>query len=111
VLGAIFGRKTSMTEITRVGAAARGVSRAAKQSSDVGRATDTVQTVQAQLDDLQAQVEAEATALEGAFDAQTVALESVAVKPKASDVHVHLVSLAWAPHVADAAGVLQPAWG
>jgi hypothetical protein len=37
-------------------------------------------------------------------------LESVALKPKKSDVRVRVCALAWTPYWRDQAGALTPAW-
>jgi hypothetical protein len=42
--------------------------------------------------------------------AETDRLESVAIRPKKTDVRVRLCALAWTPYWRDAAGKLTPAW-
>lgn len=111
VLGALFGRKTlSASTVSRVGTAARSVGRAQKQSADVARAGETIEAAQAALAELQTKVEQEAAALDSGFDAAAATLDAIAIKPKASDVQVHFVALAWAPHLPAAGGGLAPAW-
>ena len=95
-LGALFGRKTfSAASASRVGTAVRGVGRMQKESGDVARANESVENVRQTLADLDQQIEAQAGALQGGFDAQGETLETVVVKPKASDVQVHEVGLLW----------------
>jgi hypothetical protein len=111
LLGAFTGRKTfSSSNISRATGAARKAGRAFEESGDVSRASDTVESVQQQLADLQAQFEAESNALAEKVDPLTEALESVSVKPRKTDINVQLVSLTWAPYWQDEQGNVTPAW-
>jgi hypothetical protein len=78
-----------------MGTAVRGVGRMQKESGDVTRASESVESVQQALTDLDQQIEAQAGALQGGFDAQSEPLETITIKPKASDVQVHEVGLVW----------------
>ncbi len=109
LLGAFTGRKTFRSStISRATGAARREGRAFEESGDVSRANDTVESVQQQLTDLQAQFEAESNALAEKVDPLTEVLETV--KPKKTDILVQLVSLAWAPYWQDDQGNVTPAW-
>ena len=111
ILGAVFGRgKIGVGTVGKVGTAARGMGRAAQQSSDVARAGETVQALQQQYADLEAQLQAEIDALGASYDAQSESLERIPVKAKSGDVHVQLVALVWVPYGTDAAGVTTAAW-
>jgi hypothetical protein len=110
LLGAFTGRKTLGGTISRASGAARRAGRAFEESSDVSRASDTVESIQQQLADLQAQFESESSALAEKVDPLTEALETVSVKPKKADIQVQLVTLAWAPHWQDEHGNVTPAW-
>lgn len=96
VLGALFGRKKlSTSTLGRATAAARGVGRTMKESQDIERAQDSVEGVQKQLADLEAQVKLETDEFLGRLDSQTEAFEQVQLKPKKSNVTVRLVALVW----------------
>jgi hypothetical protein len=111
LLGAFTGRKTfSSSTISKATGAARKAGRAFEESGDVSRANDTVESVQQQLTDLQAQFEAESNALAEKVDPLTEVLETVTVKPKKTDILIQLVSLAWAPYWQDDQGNVTPAW-
>jgi hypothetical protein len=110
LLGAFIGRKTLGGTISRASGAARRAGRAFEESGDVSRASDTVESIQQQLADLQAQFESESSALAEKVDPLTEALETVSVKPKKADIQVQLVTLAWAPHWQDEHGNVTPAW-
>jgi hypothetical protein len=108
ILGAVLGRKTvSVGTIGRATTAARGAGRILKERQDVERARETVAAVQEALADLEAELQADLTALD---DRAPERLEAVALRPKRTDVRVRVCALGWAPHWRDAAGSLTPAW-
>jgi hypothetical protein len=110
VLGAIFGRKAaSVGNIGRASTAARGVGRTMKESQDVARADENVQALQKQLADLDAQFQSETSALSTRIDPASEPLETIAIRPKKTDVNVGLLALGWAPYWQTAQGT-TPAW-
>ena len=109
ILGGLLGRKTiSATNIGRATTAARDAGRVLKERGDVARAQETVAAVQQDLAALETEIQTEMAALESR--AETDRLESVAIRPKKTDVRVRLCALAWTPYWRDAAGKLTPAW-
>jgi hypothetical protein len=111
LLGAFMGRKTlSASNIGRATTAVRGVSRSMKESQDVARAGETVEALQQQLADLEAQFQSETQALESSIDPMTERFENITVKPKKTNISITLVALAWAPHWQDSSGRLTAAW-
>jgi len=106
LLNAFTGRKlASASNLSKATTAMRGVGRARQQQSDVARAKETVEAYKKQLEELNAQFEAESAALEDKIDPLSEELETVVIKPKKTDIDVQLVSLVWAPYRDDA-----PAW-
>ena len=97
ILGAFLGRKNPASSLGRATTAVRGVGRTMKQSGDVGRAKENVATLQEQLEELEDEFQAETDAAEAAVDPLTEELETVAIKPKKTDVAVETVALVWAP--------------
>ncbi|MFZ0749843.1 MAG: hypothetical protein WAM70_10830, partial [Pyrinomonadaceae bacterium] len=111
LLSSFFGRKTvSLSTLGRATTAARGVSKTMKESSDVGRAQETVEAVNQQLGDLDAQLKAETEAIQRSGDPQTEELEKVNLKPTKSNISVKLLSLVWTPQWRDSQGQLTSAW-
>lgn len=108
LLGAFTGRKSS----ARSGAtsAARGIGRSMSQSSDVGRAEESVEAIQKQLADLNAEFEAESAELASRIDPTSEALETLTIRPKKADINVQLLTLAWVPYWQDETGGREPAW-
>ena len=68
-----------------------------QQYEDVGRAKDTVEGVQQQIDATNAELQSKVDAIDTNYDPQTETLDTVAVKPKRTGINVQLVALAWVP--------------
>ncbi len=110
LLGALLGRKrVSATSASRVGTAVRKAGRLGKQSGDVRRAEETVETVRAQLLELEQRFDVDVDALDDAYDAQAEELKDVTVRASATNIHVQFIGLGWAPHIEDADRRLRPA--
>lgn len=98
LLGAVVGRRAlGATTLGRATTAARGVSRSMKEQEDIGRAQETVASLQQKLAALEEEFRAETAALEAKMDPQAEELESLTLRPKKADISVQLVALAWAP--------------
>ena len=111
LLSAFTGRKTvSRSTLGRATTAARGVSRSMEQRQDIDRAKDTVEAIQKQLKDLQDRFDAEVAALQSKTDPMTEELQTLAVRPKKSDISVQLLALVWSPYWLDAQGATSQAW-
>lgn len=108
LLGAFTGRNLlSHSTISRASTAIKGASRTASQQSDVNRAKDTVEGIQKQIDELNAQFEAEKDKLGMTSNPLTEVFEIIEIKPKKTDIAVQLVSLIWEPVRKDNG---MPAW-
>jgi hypothetical protein len=106
VLSALFSRKAlSTATLGRATTAARGVGRSMKEAQDIGRAQETLAAVQQQKADIEAQIQAEVSALGAAMDPLGETLLPLAIKPKRTDITIQAVGLAWVPHWVDAGGV------
>jgi DNA helicase HerA-like ATPase len=109
-LGALFGRKTlSRTNISRAGTAVRGFARSSRESQDVGRAEENLEALLQQRQELEQEVQQEIDALAERLDVHNEELEAVQIRPRKTDITVHLVALAWAPFTSEG-GRGVPAW-
>lgn len=110
LLGALLGRKrVSATSASRVGTAVRKAGRLGKQSGDVRRAEETVESVRAQLLELEQRFDADVDALDDAYDAQAETLKDVTVRATSTNIHVQFIGIGWVPHIEDAKRRLRPA--
>jgi DNA-binding ferritin-like protein len=81
-----------------------------KESQDIARAKETLETHQQRLDELENEFRAEIEELQGKIDPMTEDLETVILRPAKKDIYVQLVALTWMPHWQSADGSLTPAW-
>lgn len=103
LLGALMGRKKVTTStLGRATTAARGVGRTMKEAEDVKRAAETVETMQRQIAELEAELAAQAATIESAMTAGP--LEKLEIAPKKSGIAVQVVALTWAPYWLDDRG-------
>jgi hypothetical protein len=107
LLGAFTGRRSA---VSSGASAARGFGRSMNERQDVGRAEDTVEVLQKQLNDLNADFQSESAALAARIDPTTEALDTISIKPKKADITVQIVALTWMPFWQDSAGNQKPAW-
>ena len=111
VLGAFLGRKAvSSSTVGKAATAAKSAGRVAQQREDVERAKETVEALEKQLADLQAEFETETEKLAAKIDPMTEEMTTVVVKPRKADISVQLVTLVWAPHWDDEEEGLVVAW-
>jgi len=111
LLGAFMGNKVaSATNVRRGASALSSFSRASKQASDVGRVDETIEAIQAQMQDLDAQFQAETQALQAQSDPMNERLETIALKPKKKDINLRVIALAWTPQWRNERGDLTNAW-
>ena len=105
LLGAFVGRRGLSSTVGRATTAARGASRALREQQDIGRAKETVQAIDQQLADLEAEFKAELDGLGPGGEVTTEALQTLPIKPKKTGIGIQLLTLAWAPYIGD-----RPAW-
>lgn len=111
LLGAFLGRKAvSASTVGKAATTMRSAGRAMGQASDVTRAEETVEAVQQQLQDLEAQFQTEVNAVTSTGDLTTEMLETVDLLPTRTNINVRLVALVWLPFSRDAIGVMNPAY-
>ncbi len=111
LLGAFLGRRAvSVGTLGKAGTTMRSAGRAMGQAGDVGRAQETVEAVQEQLNGLETQFQAEVDAVMAAGDPMTETMETVELRAARTDVNIRLVALVWVPFSRDAVGVVNPAY-
>ena len=98
IAGALFGRKAmSMGTLGKATTAARGMGRTMRESGDVGRANETLETYKAQLQELEHDIEAEIAGLEAGAAPPSRAFTAIEIRPKKTHVVPERVVLIWRP--------------
>ncbi len=98
IVGALFGRKlASSTNVTRAASAMKGVGKSLEQRDDIGRAEDSVETIQEKLNKLDAEFQEELARTEQLVALNRLVIEDVSVPPRKTDLAVGTVALLWTP--------------
>ncbi len=86
------------------------MSRAGKEAGDIQRAEETLEALRQQLQELEANFQAECGDLDSIIDPRTEALDTIALRPKKSDIDVRFCGLTWLPYWRSMTGATDPAW-
>jgi hypothetical protein len=98
ILGAFLGRKKlSVTNMSRVGTAARSAGRIGRESDDVGRAQESLGVLQQRKADLESEFAQETGRLQGELDSRVATVDQVQMKARKSDIDVTTMALLWVP--------------
>ncbi len=98
VFGALFGggrRSTTEKAVAAAGKAIGSLSRARKESGDVGRAEDTVEAVNEQIKELEAEVQSQIDQIPATGQGEV--LDTLDLKAKKTGITLKLVALSWSP--------------
>jgi hypothetical protein len=110
VLGAVLGRKlASATNVGRATTAMRGAGRVGREREDIGRAEDSIETIDAQRVEMEAELETEVARLQSAYDPGALSIDTIEIPPRKSDISIAPLGLLWIPWIIDARGLASPA--
>jgi hypothetical protein len=108
MLGALFGRKLASTaNVTRAASAMRAGGRVMRERQDITDANESVEALQQQLADLEAEVQAETTKVQDGLQPDALTLESLQISPKKSEINVSGVALVWQPWIVRMDGAVE----
>ncbi len=111
LIGAFFGRKlASARNVRGAGSAMRSISRVGKETGDIHRAEENRDALRQQLEELEAEFQADRTSIESAVNSQAGELERIPLRPKKSDIDVRFCALTWLPYWRSKTGATDPAW-
>jgi hypothetical protein len=119
VLGGYMGRKAAtwatdhhfdVSGIAHKTGASRPIERTGKDERDIQSATETIEGLSDQIDDLNLQFGVAMAELERKFDPLETPLSEIIVGVTAKNVSVPLIALAWSPFFRAADGSEVPAW-
>ncbi len=96
ILGALFGKKASgMGHISRAGTAARGATRAMKESADVGTAQERLAAAEAAAAELEAELETQIAALPSPADVSQQPADTLRLKLVPATLRVESSGVLW----------------
>jgi hypothetical protein len=109
ILGALTGRKlASAANVNRAATAMRAAGRIGREKQDVALAEESVQALEQQFADLEAQVKSETEELQESVSPEKLPLQQIELKPKKTDISVSQVALAWLPYSIGLDGTALP---
>jgi hypothetical protein len=106
ILGALLGRKSGIGTIARSGTAVSRSTTAYTRGKSVEVSKAKVDSIHAEIAEIQSEHEAEVKEVSSSFDPQALELESESLKPTRTNVRVDRVALLWMPYT----GSGHPAW-
>jgi hypothetical protein len=96
IMGALFGRKLmSATNVNRAAGSMKAASRISRERQDIAQASETVETVKQQLEELEAEFKAETEKIHANLQPDTLPLERAEIQPRKADIDVEPVLLVW----------------
>jgi hypothetical protein len=106
VFGALTGRKTwTKTNISKVGAAAKAATRAARERGQAGTVQDQLDKLQEEYVDLETEFQAELEHIKAVRGPDLLQLVPMELTPRKADITIDQVVLAWTPAPVAGAGV------
>jgi hypothetical protein len=111
LLGAFMGKKKiSVTNVSRASSAVKSVGRVGKQQADVTKASESAESIQQQILDLETELQSEIDKLSGSIDASSISLETAQITAKSTDVSIKVYGLVWLPFRKNDQGALIADW-
>lgn len=96
ILGALFGKKAiSATSISKVGTAVKSTTRAMKSGEAIAQSKETLETLEAQMTQLELELEQEIAKLTEKYEISQEELEKVMIRPAAGGIALQLFALGW----------------
>ena len=96
LLGALLGRKRiSVTNVSRVGSAARSAGRVGQEQDDVKRAEENHDALSTRYEALEREFQAEIEQVQREFDPHVAQIEEVLIRPRKSDTEVIELAVVW----------------
>ncbi|HEY8499174.1 MAG TPA: DUF87 domain-containing protein [Clostridia bacterium] len=99
LLGALLGRKINATSVSRFGTAVRSTSKAFKSGQEISGAVETLQAIEAQIQELQMELEQQLEKVSADYNMLEEKLENVDIRAVSGNITVHFVGLAWVPEI------------
>ncbi len=91
VLGALLGKATP----SKIGTAVRKGSRVLKERGDISRAQEHVKQIEADIEDLEYELEDKIDQLSSNYDIGTCQIDAISIKPRKSDIDIEQCAIVW----------------
>ncbi len=112
ILSAVLGRKRiSATSVSKASTSMRSFGKAQSEKDDIGRAEDSMESLNERTTDLQSEFDAEVSGLADKLNVADLKFEEIRIRPRKSDINVQKFGVVWLPCLVDATGIARPAFG
>ena len=91
MLGALLGKATP----SKIGTAVRKGSRVLKERGDISRAQEHVKQIEADIEDLEYELEDKIDQLSSNYDIGTCQIDTISIKPRKSDIDIEQCAIVW----------------
>jgi hypothetical protein len=91
VLGALLGKASP----SKIGTAVRKGSKVLKERGDMSRAQERVKQIEADIEEVEYELEDKIDALASKYSVENYSVDSVSIKPRKSDIDVELCAIVW----------------
>lgn len=91
VIGALFGKASP----SKIGTAVRKGSKVLKERGDISRAQERVSKIEADIEDLEYEIEEKIELLASKYTIESCEIETVPIKPRKSDIDVEQCAIVW----------------
>lgn len=98
IISACLGKKLTKGTISQAEVSMRKAGRITKESQEVTRAEDGLQSLEAQIQDLKQQQEDEIKKITNSVDTTLNKIEEISIKPRKSDIAISEIALVWSPN-------------
>ncbi len=97
LLGTLFGKGPTKGTLSQAGTSMRRVGKMSKETQEASQAEEECKALQRQFDEVQAELNQKISQIPSSMDPSNIKLETLALKPRKSDISVEGVALIWWP--------------
>jgi len=109
ILGAFFGKKLgSRSNVSKTSTAMRGATKATQARAEVGRAEETMNQLQIDLEDLNHEIKISLDDIAAKYEVTKIVLKETIVTPRKADLKTKPIMLLWMPWQIDEQGIASP---
>lgn len=109
IFGALLGNKTlSKTNVSKASTSVKSVGRTAQQHGDIGRAKESVESLQEDYAALEKEFDSAVAEISEKLNVDSLTFEKLTLAPKKTDISIKEFGVAWLPWKVDSTGIAEP---
>ena len=108
IFGALLGNKTlSKTNVSKASTSVKSVGRTAQQHGDIGRAKESVESLQEDYAALEEEFDSAVAEISEKLNVDSLTFEELTLAPKKTDISIKEFGVAWLPWKVDSTGIAE----